>query len=563
MKDKAFLYTTFAYLLCLVAMIALMGRPFTYPLDDTYIHLAIGRTLANTGIWGVQATDPAAASSSPLYSLLMAGLFSIIPVGLSSLGLYLPLLINVVMGTLLVFLWYKVLAGSQWRITGVVLLACAVPLFTLSILGMEHVMHVLLATALAVTAARMIAAETPARPLILATLAALAVATRYESVFLIGPLFLWAAARRQWGNCLALAIGGAVPVLAFGLFWMSKGGFFLPNPIIVKRINPAEVHGALDFVSKTLGNLRANLMSSGGLTLVALTLGSVLLLTLNTRNWARFRTSHTILATAVITATLGQLALAVVSGWLYRYEAWLIALNVLTFVLLLGDLGLRSRVATFALLVMAAAATPRAAVATVFSVLSGSDRRLEHVGPAEFVHDYYPGGTVAVNDLGAMAYLADSTRFLDIYGLGNNEPVRFRMRNGGYKQDSLREWAEQTGARIAVVQICWGDINARLPAEWPLVALWRIPRNIVFRDQLVAFLAVAPGEAGRLTEDLRQFAPPDGVTIRYFSDTTIGAALPQVVASTECSGSPWKAIAQLLRANAPTPMAGLSRSAPP
>ncbi|HEY0342023.1 MAG TPA: hypothetical protein VGC34_14550, partial [Steroidobacteraceae bacterium] len=499
MKNKAFVYTTGAYLLCLASMIALMGHPFTYPLDDTYIHLAIGRTLANSGIWGVQASDPAAASSSPLYSLLMATLFWMTPAKLGALDLYVPLLLNAVLGTLLVFLWYEVLAGNPWRVTGVLLSACAVPLFALSILGMEHVMHVLVATALAVTASRMIAAETPARPLLLAALAALAVATRYESVFLIGPLMLWAAARRQWANSVALGAGAAVPLLAFGLYWMSKGGFFLPNPLIVKRINPAEVHGMLEFARKTLENLRGNLVSSGGLTLLATTLGCVLLLTLNIRDRARVRTANLILATTVICATLGQFTFAVTSGWLYRYEAWLIALNVLTFVLLLGDLGLRARAATCALLVLAAAAAPRATLATVFSVMSANDRRLEHVDPAKFVHDYYPGDTVAVNDLGAMAFFSQGTRFLDIYGLGNNEPVRFRMRNGGYDQESLRGWTERSGARIAVVQVCWADINKRLPAEWPLVALWRIPRNMAFQDKLVAFLAVAPGEAEKLS----------------------------------------------------------------
>ena len=41
-----------------------------YPLDDSYIHLALARTLATSGVWGIDAQHPAAASSSPLWTVL-------------------------------------------------------------------------------------------------------------------------------------------------------------------------------------------------------------------------------------------------------------------------------------------------------------------------------------------------------------------------------------------------------------------------------------------------------------------------------------------------------------
>ena len=90
--------------------------------------------------------------------------------------------------------------------------------------------------------------------------------------------------------------------------------------------------------------------------------------------------------------------------------------------------------------------------------------------------------------------------------------MRFRRVPGGYDSAILEDWAAQGNARIAVVQICWEEVNPRLPTAWTLVATWRIPRNVAFGDRLVGFYAIAPGEQDKLRNNLAHIPVPPGVT---------------------------------------------------
>ena len=56
---------------------SLCGWEFCYPLDDTYIHMALARQLATSGTWGLEPGVPVFASSSPLWTVILAMVFKI------------------------------------------------------------------------------------------------------------------------------------------------------------------------------------------------------------------------------------------------------------------------------------------------------------------------------------------------------------------------------------------------------------------------------------------------------------------------------------------------------
>src|SRR5689334_6893731 len=63
---------------------------FSYPLDDAFIHMAVAKNVAEHHIWGISAHEFQSASSSILYTLLLAGLFKIF-----SVHVILPFIVNV------------------------------------------------------------------------------------------------------------------------------------------------------------------------------------------------------------------------------------------------------------------------------------------------------------------------------------------------------------------------------------------------------------------------------------------------------------------------------------
>src|SRR5687768_8363095 len=84
-------------------IVELTRGEFTYPIDDTYIHLAIGKNLGQHGVWGNTEYGFASASSSLLWTILLA----IGHAALRSMEL-LPLLLNVVISLALVVVAFTV-----------------------------------------------------------------------------------------------------------------------------------------------------------------------------------------------------------------------------------------------------------------------------------------------------------------------------------------------------------------------------------------------------------------------------------------------------------------------
>jgi hypothetical protein len=205
-------------------------------------------------------------------------------------------------------------------------------------------------------------------------------------------------------------------------------------------------------------------------------------------------------------------------GWLYRYEAYLVSLGLsitLSSYWQLLSSSLPNRKASglhrvpllvplIGLTVLCFPFVNRGAKALAYTTMAMYDRYLEHVQPARFLSRYYPKAKVVINDIGIAAYFTDC-RFLDIYGLGNMEPVRYRASKSGYNKKEVAEWVASEKAEIALLQIDWSEVSGRIPDSWVKVAEWRIPRNVVFGDLDIGWYAINKGSANTLASELRAF----------------------------------------------------------
>lgn len=487
-----------------------IGGGFAYALDDAYIHLAIGRNLAEAGTWGVLPTGFSGASSSPLWTLLLAGVTLIVGDRVLT-----PLFLNVLFGSLLL-----VVAEGGLRRHGVpplarvgvlLVLILITPMAVMVVSGMEHLFQAFLAMAFVLIAARVLSvgqASTRERALLL-VLAFLLVGLRYEDAFLVGVVAV-AAFLRGWRLfAVALLAVGAAPALLYGLYSVAHGWPFLPSSIIAKATplptRPVELYRFGHAAVKRL------LLAPHLLVLVVLALGLLA---------ARVRRSPWSEPDLLLSFFAGAALLHPVFamfGWFYRYEAYLMALGVVALAVGVRDLvppgGLRAarlppfRAAVLLVLVLVAALSVSMRMADAhISAPAGMDNiHDQHLQMALFLREHYAGEMVAINDIGAVSYMS-GVRILDLWGLGDKD-VAQAVREKRLTTDALRQLAEERNASIAILHDHIFAVGGGVPPEWELKGTWTIRDNHVTVGDVLSFYALKPGEGERLERAMAEFAP--------------------------------------------------------
>ncbi|HEY2940860.1 MAG TPA: hypothetical protein VGN09_00365 [Vicinamibacteria bacterium] len=472
-----------------------------YALDDAYIHMAMARNLAEHGVFGVTRYAFTSSSSSPLWTLLLAGLFA-------RLGPRdgLPLALNVLFAASLLAVADRVLENHgvrpHSRVLALVAIVVLTPVPPLVLVGQEHLLHATLTLAFAglLTLA-------PPRAALLLVAAALT-ATRYEGLFLVFIACLVLAARRRLAFALALGAVALLPPALYGLVSLAHGWYALPNPVILKGALGEGLGGWRPLaLVPFLGGWGELVRNPHLLALVAVAAVTLL---------ARWRSPSsregTLLIVFIGTAIL-HLQYAR-TGWFYRYEAYLVAFGIVAAAVALDGLGDRVRprwlpagLASAAALLCAVRGV-RAHVETPGAVGNIYEQQIQM---GRFLARYYPGESVAANDIGAIDWLVD-LRVLDLWGLASREVAEAKL-GGRYTTAGIAELARSRGVRVAVIYERWLDAAGGVPPEWVRAGRWRVASNVVLGDRTVAFYAVDRAEAAALTDHLRAFAPelPPGV----------------------------------------------------
>lgn len=413
------------------------------PLDDAAIHLGMARSLAEHGTWGINPGQHASASSSPLWTLLLAAIFLVFgPQEQAGLALAL--------GSSGLLLWAAAATLRDEGLrepavgAGLGLLILAVPLPFLVGLSMEHVLHAALALLLLRSAERGGAAQ-------VFLLAGAAAMTRYETAFLAGALGL-VLARERTRVAAASVAGAALSIVGFGLFNLSQGGLFLPNSVALKAVAGRDWWASLGAGVAEGAPL---------LTLsVAVSLGA---LAADTGPLHRRR------AAAFALTVLAQIALGRM-GWFFRYEGWLIAWGSLLLISPARLLLDRARAPLIPLALLLA--TPllwRAGEALRLFAPGARMNQDVDVTLARWVAAEWPDATIAAHDLGALSFLTDAT-LVDVIGLGTDEVARLRLK-GQLDPARVDALLQAEGVDLAITGRDW--LGAEKPASFVEIAsLW-------------------------------------------------------------------------------------------
>jgi hypothetical protein len=489
-----------------------------YAVDDAYIHMAVAKNFARAGLWGCTPFHFSSSSSSLLWTFALGVAYRLF--GVRDL---MPLVLNVACAVAALLLADRCLArlgvAPLLRVVTLLALLIACPMAGMTLLGMEHLLHLALTIAFASAAVEALTAAADgeggrARTIRLCILAALLATSRWEGLFLIACACLAFLLRRQPGRAVAIVLASALPLAAFGAISVANGGFFLPNSLVLKAAGDSG--GGLAAIFKPIGADDLEFFRSDPALLVLLAsalVGALAQWRLRGGPWRAPVLFPLFLAAMIVLHAHYVFSPAF---WVYRYDAYLAGFGVLVAAVVLADVRAPAALpagATAALLVAgltAIVADVREGLVPQSEIEGMRNTYLEHYQAAQFVARYYPDRVVAVNDLGAVSYATDA-RILDLVGLGDVEPLRIMRSSGGYTSRDVLEWTAPYQPRVAIVQLGWGWIVPRIPDQWIKVAEVEVPTH----HQRIGFFAVDPGEAWVLRESVEQHYATVGRGLGY------------------------------------------------
>jgi hypothetical protein len=211
--------------------------------------------------------------------------------------------------------------------------------------------------------------------------------------------------------------------------------------------------------------------------------------------------------------------------WFFRYEAYVIALGLTAVTNAVAEVHrsselhgvlARNRVRHAATVTCAAVlALPlvsRGAEAMLLTVPATGEVYRQQYQMGLFFGRYYRGDSVAVNDIGAVAWLG-GVKVVDLVGLASPDVAKARRHNADDTAffDSL---LRRHDAAVACVYDYYFSGSRSLPRSWHKVGEWRMARHAAVSRETVAFYAPSPDRTVRLREALEGFAPhlPGDVT---------------------------------------------------
>lgn len=495
---------------------------FTYALDDAYIHLAIGKHLAEEGNFGTNPGEFASASSSIGWTLLLA--LTIVVFGNVVL---LPLYLNIFAAFAVMVILYYIyrrwmpFLTARWQTVLLIAAIVLIPLPILIFIGMEHTLHVAL-TLLALY----VAVETLIHPLSqehwwLLVVGPAVVAVRYEGLFLMFIVCCLLLLQRHILFAVVTGILSLAPVAVFGFISLYNGEYILPNSIMAKTL-AAHTNFTTGLLYNTI--LAPYLVMALVLLIIYffLRLGPV----------EDVLTDRTSLVTILTGSTVGLHFVLANFGWLFRYEAYLVALLFVTGPMLvehfrvhrdekrqsepqnlpgryrrvLTSYQLWFLVAVLLLIIMRAPLSSQ--VPTISNVIYSQQYQM-----ARFRQEYYQDDPIALNDIGYVSYLAD-TPILDLVGLANHEVVALHF-NRDFSTEAVSNLVAENDVSVIITYENW--LGDRLPDHWIKAGEWHYDQPLISPSgDVVGFFAVDMASAETLQSNLDDFASqlPADVTYR-------------------------------------------------
>ena len=483
---------------------------FVYPLDDTYIHLALAKNLSNTSVLGINPGQFAYITSSPLWTLLLTLIYKI---GLSSV--LMPLFLNFVLAVLLIYSANKIIRKhiDNMILETVLLLTCIIMTSAIHLifLGMEHLLHAYL-TVLFIFSVADISTGKAQNKFYLIILTILFSLSRYESFFLIIPAILILFIRKEFLTGFIIFITSVVPLSVIGFYSISQGWFFFPTSILLKS-RFALNNSDMEMVVRFFRGFLSNLYHYPAITSI-LILSVVMLI----------RNKHKIFNNSIYLSMLLFFILTILHAFFakfdvfYRYEAYIIFAGLLiNGISIVNELkqfksNPKRLIYSFVVLILLIPVFIRAYNANTEIVKASGNIYSQQWHMSEFLRLNYPNQKVVVNDIGLISYRSNVEIF-DLWGLANKEIAKMKLSNK-ISDKAIERLVDNNNSKIAILYPDWFKSKQFFTGRWLIAGSWTLKDNIVCGGDRVVFLAKDSVELRKLVKNLIVYS-------RYVDDGNI------------------------------------------
>lgn len=509
-----------------------------YTLDDSYIHMAMAKNIAQHGVYGVTQYEFSSTSSSPVWTIILALSYAIVGVRDS-----IPFVLDLVISSVVLVIAYVLLERSVRRRSVVMFALLAIVFFTplplLISTGMEHPLHIVLAILFLSLSATSMLDESPGMKtstlLTIFVVCAVLVMTRFESYALVAVVSILFVLRGRWKTAAGVVLASVLPLIIYQAISVAHGWHWLPNSILLranlqetKLFDSLESFLVIPWMSQGSGKFYTvgwDALQRTPYLLVLIGTPFVVLVASMMRTREFWKYNHMMLV-ALIAVAVAQMLFGRV-GHLFRYEAHLIALAVFALTFSVEDLfdtlmlwmsKSRIHAAAGSVVVLIAIQWTIPLFTRSFLALPVLPRASQNIYQQQyqmglFLQRYYGGKTIAANDIGAICYLAD-IRLVDLAGLATWDIYQLKKTHQ-LTPDRLQRLCDGKGVSIAVAYEIWLNLGGMSESRrrWKLLGRWTIPENIMCGSDVVSFLSVKSSEERRLQENLRNFSKelPRGV----------------------------------------------------
>ncbi len=519
-----------------IAAVAVNKHSLIYALDDPYIHMAMAKNFSQHGVWGITPYEFSSSSSSVLWTLLLSLVYFCF--GVNEIA---PFLLNLLFTCFLFITMYSFLRRARsfplYNLCVLAVFTVCTPILAIIFMGQEHILQIWIDLLLVYFTGKVLARdENPSRAIhirYLYLLCPLATMIRFEGILLVSIVCLLFLLRKEWKTGAILLFLSFLPIVSYGLVSWEHGWYFLPNSVLLKGVLPSS-GSLLDYIRFTATSVQKGLHDLILLPyLYYLIAFGIILVVLSYLREHQFWNENIIWLLIFLVITFIHLSFTQSTYHFIQFGrnlAYIRALGLFAFAMALIELVnfimqnisdsikriTLSGIICLSVLVLGIylADTSHLDFSKIPNATNNIYEQQYQMGL--FLKEFYNGEAVALNDIGAVNFLAD-IHCIDIWGIGTLEVARSKL-NKEYDRNVIDRITKSSDTKVAIVYDWWYKENGPaeltpgrpdgLPAQWVKAGEWRFQNQniVVCGGSILSFYATDSSGEQRLIQNLQRFS---------------------------------------------------------